>query len=92
MNKPDVLRVTNDQNPAIAPAMRDKKIGDEVTFEVKARLKGSDVEGYDFTVLAVIPEGFEVDEDKEPDAIPMAPAVSDAPNMTPQAAMVTPKS
>lgn len=91
MNKPDIFSITFDQNPALAEALRDKKIGDTLELEVHCTLKQQTAEGAEFTIEAVVPEGFELDTNQE-DVNQSAGGVgalshSDA-NMTPTAIMV----
>ena len=63
MNKPDIMRVTFDQSPHLSEATRDMAVGDRIEFEVTATLKARDQEGVDFTIEAVVPEGYELDEE-----------------------------
>lgn len=86
MTKPDVLHVTFDQNPSVEEVVRDKKPGDKLKLELHVTLKQAGAESADFTVEAVVPEGYEVAEDAEE---PQTGAVSasDA-MMTPTAMMV----
>lgn len=64
MQKPDQLRVTFDQNPAMSEATANAKPGDKVVLEVHCTLKAKDAEGVDLTIEAAVPEGYEVDPDK----------------------------
>lgn len=88
MHAPDLMRVTYDQNPAMLEAMAQVSLGDKVKFEVIATLKSKSAEGAEFTVEAVVPDGYEVDEtgDKVPPTI-MGTASDEMP-ITPTAMLV----
>jgi len=62
---PDIIRVQYDQNPAVMDAYGGKKPGDKCKFEVMATVLSMDTDGISFTVEAVIPEDYELDEDAE---------------------------
>jgi uncharacterized protein YdeI (YjbR/CyaY-like superfamily) len=70
MQVPDVLRATFDQNPALAEALQNSKPGDKLELELHVTLKSKDAEGADFTIEAVVPEGFEVAGPEEEQAEP----------------------
>ncbi len=89
MNKPDQVRLTYDQNPSLAEAIKGKKNGDKLKWEMHSTLKASDAEGVDLTIEAAVPEGFEIDKDatdNSPGGVGSMSA-SDA-QMTPTAMMV----
>ena len=88
MNKPDTIRITFDQNPAVMEALRDRKPGDKFVFtRVETTIKGQDGEGADFTVEAYIPEGYEkVPDTEEPRAETLGSGADVA--MTPAAMMI----
>jgi hypothetical protein len=86
MNKPDEVRLSFDQNPALSEATQSMALGDKLKLEMHSTLKDRDAEGIVLTVEAAVPEGYEVDEESE-DAGAISPSMTE-PNMTPTAMMV----
>lgn len=86
MQKPDVLRVTFDQNPSMVEALADVKPGDKGKCEVHYTLKDKDAEGANFIIEAVVPEGYEIADDDEEEHQTPTPT-SDA-MMTPSSMLV----
>lgn len=84
MNKPDVIRVSFQQNPALAEVLGPENVGYKGKAELHFMVKSKDEEGADLVVEAVVPEGYEVGEDTEGAA--MSPA-EDEP-MSPTSMMV----
>lgn len=82
MQAPDQVRITFDQNPAAMEALAQAKPGDKGRAELHYSVKSIDAEGAELIVEAIVPPGYEIDE--EDDKAPMA---SDA-TMTPAAMMV----
>ncbi len=87
MQATDTMRVTFDQNPAVAEALAQAKPGDEGKCEVRYTVKAKDDEGVDLIIEAVVPEGYEVDEDSTGSEITM-PSPTGAAMPTPTAMMV----
>lgn len=72
MQIPDQLTVSYDQNPAMSQAIQDQNLrpGDQIELELHVTIKSLRPEGVDFIIDAVVPEGFEVDEEAEDGATP----------------------
>lgn len=90
MQKPDVVRLTNDQQPAVSEATQHMALGDKITMEFHLTLKSRDQEGTDFNVEAVVPEGYELDKDAD-EAGAIALGSTNEPVMTPLAVLVRKK-
>jgi len=71
----------------MAEAYHDTALGDEVEFVVHAKLKARDAEGMDWTIEAVIPKGYEIDEDAT-EGNEISLGSTNEPNMTAAAMMV----
>lgn len=65
MDKPDELKVSFDQNPAMQEYLADKQPGDRCEGEIQLTLKSQDTKGAVFTVEAIIPDGYEKAPDSE---------------------------
>lgn len=87
METRDILRVTFDQNPAMAEAVAQSKPGDKVKGEYLGMIKSKDSEGVDIVLDAVIPEGFELADD-EVGRVPMGGPMSAEPTLSPSAMTV----
>lgn len=88
MLKPDVVRVTADQNPEFIKELEKMRIGESGKAEIRFTKKAQDAEGADLTVEAYVPEGYEIDDDQtEPNLVGPVIGNQDA-MMTPAAMMV----
>lgn len=87
MESRDILRVTFDQNPAMAEAVAQIDPGDKLEGKYIGVLKSKDSEGVDIVLTAVIPEGFEIDEDQV-GRVPMGGPMSTEPTLSPSAMLV----
>lgn len=85
MTRPDEFRVTFEQNPAMKEALRDASPGTKIEVELHATVKSMDAEGVVLTAEAVVPEGWEIDEEGEKEPAMPAPPES---MMTPTAMLV----
>lgn len=91
MERRDTIRVTYEQNPAIKEAMRNVSEGDKGTCEVKYVLKSKDEEGVSLIIDAVIPDGYEVDEEGDGGTMSSGSLMAPDSTMSPLAMMVRKK-
>ena len=68
--------------------MKDKKPGDNGTCQLRYTVKAMDPEGVDLIVEAVVPEGYEVDEDTDGNDVPAVNMNATSSGLTPTAMMV----
>ena len=87
MTRPDEMRVTFDQNPAMMEATAQTAIGEKIEFKVIGTVKNRTPEGLDITIEAAVPEGYEVDDEETAGTIGNGVSFEDVP-MTPTAMMV----
>lgn len=94
----DIVRLSFAQNPAVQKWIQDEgyKPGDKCKLELELQFNDADDLGANFTVVAAVPEGYEVDENAEPGQISQPPTVGGAalgePPMTAASMMVKQKS
>jgi hypothetical protein len=59
----DEITLSFEDNTGLAEAFADKKVGDTVKLEVTAKIAALDEAGMTGSVLAIVPEGYEIDEE-----------------------------
>lgn len=88
MQQPDEITLTVDQNPAVMEAYKDSQPGDKCEIEMHLTFKSRDDEGITFIVEAAVPEGYEINEDAEPNQNPQTAPLSPDVTMSPSAMLV----